>query len=240
MDWGTLTDPTNRAADYTNINNNPGHSFRTNGTIELPIGPNKLLMGNSSGLLARAIERWQLGLIYNLSSGAPTSITATSMLYGNGVPDIVYPVDFNKLKGVRWGTAERQPSWKAVTSTTTTLFVKVDDPQCGTVTTLQNLSNVRAAAFRLRCTLDALAMAVPAGTPGAMDRVFADGQTRPSVIVLQHPQPGKRGTLGNNTVIGLGKLPIRCKSGKDVPDHRIQERPGSFRRSERPEPPAAG
>ena len=27
----TLTNPTNRAPDYTNINNTPGHSFRANG-----------------------------------------------------------------------------------------------------------------------------------------------------------------------------------------------------------------
>jgi hypothetical protein len=57
----TLTDPTNRALDYTNINNNPGHTLRTNGTIDLPFGPNKLLFGNTSGWFARAIERWQLG-----------------------------------------------------------------------------------------------------------------------------------------------------------------------------------
>ena len=62
----TLTDPTNRAFDYTNINNTPGQSLRTNAVVELPFGPNKLVLGNSSGWLARAMERWQLGLIYNL------------------------------------------------------------------------------------------------------------------------------------------------------------------------------
>jgi hypothetical protein len=81
---GALTDPTDRSANYTNIGNNPGHSLRTNGTFELPLGPNKPLFGNASGWVARAIERWQLGLIYNLSSGYPMNITATSMLYGNG------------------------------------------------------------------------------------------------------------------------------------------------------------
>jgi hypothetical protein len=39
------------------------HDWRSNGTIELPIGPNKLLFGNSSGWLGRALERWQLGAI---------------------------------------------------------------------------------------------------------------------------------------------------------------------------------
>jgi hypothetical protein len=202
---GAITDPTNRAADYTNINGNPTHSFRTNGTIELPIGPNKLLLGNSSGVIARALERWQLGLIYNLSSGAPTSITATTMLYGNGVPDVVHPVDFNKLKGSRWGT-QNGAFLEGRYYDNNDMFVKVEDPQCGAVTSLQNLNGLAplTGTPSQRCGLDALAMAVAAGTPGATDRVFADGQTRPSVIVLQHAQPGKKGTLGNNTVIGLG------------------------------------
>ena len=94
---GTITDPLNRAQDYTNIGNNPGHSLRTNGTFELPFGPNKVLFGNSSGWVARVIEGWQMGLIYNLSSGAPVSITAANMLYGNGLPDIVNPVDLSLI-----------------------------------------------------------------------------------------------------------------------------------------------
>src|SRR6185295_18468235 len=60
---GPLTNPVERSADYTNVGNNPGQSLRTNSTVELPLGPNKLFFGNSSSVLARAIERWQLGLI---------------------------------------------------------------------------------------------------------------------------------------------------------------------------------
>ena len=103
------------------INNTPGHSLRTNGMVELPLGPNKLVLGNSSGWLARAVERWQLGLIYNLSvRSADQRLRPRHQLYANGVPDIVYPVDLNELKGVQWGTQNRKPSSKAVTSTTTT------------------------------------------------------------------------------------------------------------------------
>lgn len=205
MGLGALTNPVDRSVDYTNIGGNPTHSLRTNGIFELPIGPNKLLLGNSAGWLARAVERWQLGVLYNLSSGAPTSITASSMLYGNGLPDIVYPVDFNDLKGVRWGVKAGN-FLEGRYFDNNDLFVKVDDPQCNAVTNLQNLSGLAPATGSpsLRCTLDALAMAVPAGTAGAVDRPFNDGVTRPSVIVLQHPQPGKKGNLGNSTVYGLG------------------------------------
>jgi hypothetical protein len=211
----TLTDPTNRALDYTNVNNTPGQSLRTNGVIDLPFGPNKLIAGNSAGWVARAIEHWQLGLIYNLSSGAPTTITAANMLYANGVPDIVYPVDFNDIKSVRWGTQAGAFQEGRYFDNNDT-FLKIADPQCGAVTNLQNLSGLVPAtgAPTLRCTLQALAMAVPTGTTGAVDRVFNDGVTRPSVVVLQNPQPGKRGNLGQNTVIGLGSYRFDMNLGK--------------------------
>ena len=51
-----------------------------NGTVELPFGPNKLLFANSSGWVARLIERWQTGFIFTVSSGAPQSLT------GAGIP----------------------------------------------------------------------------------------------------------------------------------------------------------
>jgi len=207
----TFTNPVDRAQDYTNINNNPGHTLRTNGVIELPIGPNKLLMGNSSGWLARAVERWQLGLIYNLSSGAPQSITATTMLYGNGLPDVRHPVDFNKLKQLRWGI----PSTNFLEGRyfdSNDVFVKVDDPLCSAVTNAQNLSGLAptTGAATRRCTLNALAMVVPAGTPDS--QILSDGRT--VQIVLQHPQPGQKGNLGNNTVIGLGAWRFDANLGK--------------------------
>ena len=210
-----LTNPTDRALDYTNINNTPIHSLRTNGVVELPIGPNKLLMGNSTGWLARAVERWQLSLLYNLNGGAPSTISAANMLYGNGVPDIVYPVDLKELAGVQWGT-RNGAFLEGRYFDANDKFLKVADPQCNAVTNLQNLSGLAplTGAPTIRCSLQALAMAVPAGTAGAIDRVFGDGQTRPSVIVLQNPQPGKRGTLGQNTIIGLGNFRFDANLGK--------------------------
>ena len=44
-----------------------------NGTIELPIGPNKLLFGNTTGWVARLLERWQTSFIFNGASGTPTT-----------------------------------------------------------------------------------------------------------------------------------------------------------------------
>ena len=48
-----VADPLNRRADYARPFSSLTHDWRTNGVIELPIGPNKLFFGNSSGWLAR-------------------------------------------------------------------------------------------------------------------------------------------------------------------------------------------
>src|SRR5262249_12137908 len=87
-----FTDPLNPAMDYGISGRSAGSDFRTNGTVELPIGPNKLFLGKTSGWLARVLERWQMGFIYNIFSGSPrTFFTGNNMLYANGRPNIVGP-----------------------------------------------------------------------------------------------------------------------------------------------------
>ena len=77
--------------------------------FELPIGLNKLLFGNASGWVARASERWQTSFIVNFSTGGPSSLTAGSMLYRNGVADVVGP--FNLRQGdVEWGAPDHGSS----------------------------------------------------------------------------------------------------------------------------------
>ena len=98
------TNPADRQKDYTLSANHVTHDFRSNGTFELPIGPNKLLFGNTSGWVARLIERWQTNFIVNFSTGGPTSITAGNMFYGNGVADVVAPFDLRQGE-VHWGDA---------------------------------------------------------------------------------------------------------------------------------------
>ncbi len=71
---GAFTDPSNRHPDYTIVNGNRSQTIRTNGTFELPMGPNKLMFGNSSGFVARMIEHWQLGVIYNYNTGSYANV----------------------------------------------------------------------------------------------------------------------------------------------------------------------
>jgi hypothetical protein len=178
------TDPLNRKADYTYTNSHRSHDFRSNGTFELPIGPNKLLFGNASGWVARLIERWQTSLIFNMTTGSRARISAEDMYYtsGNGsfsVPNVVGALDV-KNPSVVWGSSAAANGQLTGDYFGVGNFVKVVDPQC-------QLTNVTdRMGFNLfsanTCGLDAV-----------MD-------SRTGQIVLQHPLPGQRGNLGQNTI----------------------------------------
>jgi hypothetical protein len=198
----SFTNPVDRNQDYTIVNTNHPHIFRSNGIIDLPIGPGKLLLGNSNGILARVIEGWKVGSIYTLSSGAWTSISANNGLYNNGVPDIVNPALLKEMlssAGVKWGVKSAAGAIEG-DYFDRTKWVKVADPQCGAVTALQNLNGL-ATGTAPRCTLQAVAKVVPGSTAGAVP--LNDGSGNGGLIVLQNPLPGKQGNLGQSVVKSL-------------------------------------
>jgi hypothetical protein len=184
----TYTDPLNRDLDRMR-GAEPLHSLRTNGTFELPIGPNKLFFANSSGWLARVLERWQTSFILNLATGQPVSIGgAGTMRYGN--PRYVVASPLFKIP-------EGEVKWDGPGNNTGTFFgtsyVTQKDPQCLDTTQV-------AASIAGFCTLNSLAIKVPAGTAGAV--VLPDGSS--IVNVLVNPKPGQIGTLGNRTLDSFG------------------------------------
>jgi hypothetical protein len=65
----------NRGLDKRLLSFHRTYVIRNSGTFELPFGPGKLLLRNSGGLLARFVERWQFGAIYNIFSGWPMNLT---------------------------------------------------------------------------------------------------------------------------------------------------------------------
>jgi hypothetical protein len=184
------TDPLQR--DLDRVRGVEGlHSVRANGTIDLPIGPNKFLFSNTSGWLARVIEGWQTSFILNLASGSPVSIGgAETMRYGNARYVVASPL---------WEIPEGNAKWDGPNGNTGTMFgdkyVSQRDPQCLDTT-------VVAASLTTFCQLNSLAMRVPAGTPGAT--VLADGSS--VVNVLVNPRPGGIGTLGNRTLDSFGTI----------------------------------
>jgi hypothetical protein len=97
-----ITDPTNISADYTLLASDRRHNWVTYGGWEMPFGPGRIVGGDTSGVLARLIEGWQMSWITSVTSGQPLNISAADMLYGNGVPDEVNEgFDFNSV-GIYW------------------------------------------------------------------------------------------------------------------------------------------
>jgi hypothetical protein len=124
------------------------------------------------------MENWQASWIVNLSSGAPLTINAQSMLYGLGVPDVVGSFDRNDYRAA-W--VDGAPNGNIFTDANgQAKYTRVRDPQCLN-------SNIVAPSLQALnlCTLNAIR--------------DSSGQ-----IVLQTPLPGTRGTLGRNPIEGLG------------------------------------
>jgi hypothetical protein len=196
---GNFTNPVERHLDYSIVNNNHNHIFRAHGNVELPFGPGRLLLGNSSGVLARAIEGWRFGFVYNLSTGNWMSFGAQSTQYANGVPDVVNADLYKELiadAGVKWGIPTSN-NFAEGAYFDPAKWTRVTDPQCGTVSPAITQGSVR-------CTLLAVAKIVPSNTPGALvtARDAAGNPTQYGVVILQNPQPGQRGNLGQNVIKG--------------------------------------
>jgi hypothetical protein len=186
------TDPLNRAADYTALGSDRRHVMTSYGTFDLPIGPNKLFFSKSSGLLARLLENWQASWIATVSSGVPLTISAQSMLFANGVPDLVGQFPYSQINGSFFPDGARQGNYFSNSLTT------VDDPQrnrdgsksgAGYVTSLDSLN--------ASCTLTAVA--------------DANGN-----VILQNPLPGTRGNFGFNRIYGPASWNLDMSMGKTV------------------------
>jgi hypothetical protein len=177
----TYTDPTNRALDYTLLPSHRSHVFASYGSWSLPFGAGRRFAPNAGRTISRIIGDWQTSWIVNLMSGQPLNVSAQSMLYGNGVPDIVGPFD-PKSAGVAW--PEGAPAGNYFGDR----YVEVPDPQCATI----------AATLQALCSLRALQ------------------DTTTGQIVLQNPQPGRRGTLGLNKLYSPGRWNVDMALTKGI------------------------
>lgn len=117
------------------------HGFRSSGIFELPFGPGRSILGNSSGVVARVAEDWQLSWIFTANSGSPLSVGSTNTYVGGGRPDIVG--SFPKDQGQAHMTSGLPRYFEAGT------YQIVSDPQCNGVTPLQGTNTA--------CTLRAVA-----------------------------------------------------------------------------------
>jgi hypothetical protein len=137
---GVYRDIQNRSADYTLLSSHRAHDFRSWGTFDLPFGPGKLIGGNSSNWVARVIEGWRLGTIFNLTSGAPLNIVGANTLYGLGTPDVVG--EFSRDGDVVWPLKQGD----AFGNVFPQQYTRARDPQCDTLPT----------TLRADCTLSVI------------------------------------------------------------------------------------
>ena len=125
-----VIDPRNRRENKTLINHRT-HDIRSNGTWQLPFGPQRKLLGNSNGIVARLVERWQLGAIFSWNSGAPlTLLSSRSTITSRTTitPDIV--ATFPKSTGGVTRVANGVTYFAGLT--------QVTDPDRANVTTAQS------------------------------------------------------------------------------------------------------
>jgi hypothetical protein len=216
-----------RRQDYAESSDSLKHAIRLNGVLPLPFGPGQPLLKSSSGWVARLVGGWQLGIIYNAQSGQPFSIIAGDTLYGfsgtdgnaggcnafsgtlgvsgancaSGLsyPDIVSPL---------WTDISGKAKKDGPGGTTTYFgypapFEYIRDPQCDNAVGRSAMTDA-SSAFGLsgtsQCSLRALVLKVAPGTPGAFYSSEVDGGATPVLIMLQNPMPGKRGSLGAQTM----------------------------------------
>ncbi len=172
----SYTNPVERNKDYQLSPGNAAHDFKGYGTFELPFGPGKLLMGSSHGVLAHIIEGWQASGVVNLSSGSPANISTTYVNSSSGLPVTSQTGLYGNAVPDIVGNFPRdgKVKWQSVSNPADHnfgsyfgSFTRTKDPQCAAV----------AAQLAGFCTLQAIA--------------DSNGN-----IVLQNPQPGKRGSLG--------------------------------------------
>jgi len=196
---GTYVDPINRSLNYSQLPSSP-HSLRMNSIVELPMGPNKLLLGNSSGWIARAVERWQTSFILNAASATQASaLPGTSHFYGNPGFEIASP---------NWVLPTADFKWSGNSgSLYGTDFTSVADPQCSNpaIVTAGDTMGTNLQPSNV-CGIVALAKRNPDGTPGE--------------IMLKYSNPGEVGNLGFGNFEYFGNWSLDMSASKNF---RISE-----------------
>ncbi|MBS1812732.1 MAG: TonB-dependent receptor [Acidobacteria bacterium] len=146
------------------------HVFRSNGIFELPFGQGRKFLSNRNGFISRAVEGWQIGVIYNWFSGAPLSLTSniasfnqstenTPTLVGNFPAQQVHPVRVQN--GVVLFPNLRQ----------------VADPSIAKLTTMQSL-NQRSTLMAIADAQGQLLLLNP--TPGTLGTMQQNYLTTPN------------------------------------------------------------
>jgi len=94
--------PRDRAFDKALLGFHRTQTFQSNGTFELPFGPDRRFLNHTAGWVSRLTERWQIGAIFSWTSGPPLSLNAPTSSFTdltNGTPNVVgdFPRSMGKV-----------------------------------------------------------------------------------------------------------------------------------------------
>jgi hypothetical protein len=163
------------------------HAFKTNGTLELPFGPDKRFLNSGPGLLSRLTERWQLGAILNMISGQPItfeSLTRSFNQYANN--------NTASLVGALTKSFGRVEHDNAGVLYFQGLRI-VPDPAAAALTTQQNLNQASLMQALTDSSGRLIAVNAAPGTIGSMSPNYLEGpgQVRFDVNLVKRVRIGE-------------------------------------------------
>lgn len=198
-----VTDWRDRTQDYRLSGQHRTHNVSTYGTFELPFGANGFLFRNSTGVLKKAIEGWQLSWIASLVSGAPLSVSgAVNRLWAGGTPDLVGPQYWDNKSGkVVWIEGAASGNYFA-NANGSRKYMSGNDPQCDTLPGYLTPTTANTMYSLCRNGIKALYVRNPDGTQGP--------------IVFQHSPVGVKGNWQPGNLTGTGRLSLDMALGKSI------------------------
>jgi hypothetical protein len=194
-------DPANRNLDFSR-GREGAHSLRMNGTVELPIGPGKLLFRNASRWQARLLERWTTSFILNMATASPADI-GPSLFALNA--NNFYAFSRYQIVSNKWKIPEGHVEWNGPNNNTGTFYgnpgpyIGTTDPQCKDAS-MVGAADSMGTNLQASCNLSALALRNSDGTPGE--------------YLLVYPQPGHVGNLGAKSLNYFGQFSLDANASK--------------------------
>ena len=162
----------NRHLDKRVMDFHRTHVFRNSGTWELPFGPNGRFFKQSHPVVARLVEGWQIGGIFNWFSGEPISLSSQVTSFNQFIDNTatlvgVLPKSTGSVKRVSDGVVYFSD------------LKQVADPAIAGLTTQQGLNTASSLKAITNSSGQTIAVNPAPGTLGSLSQAYLEG---PSVF----------------------------------------------------------
>lgn len=165
----SFRDGRNRRLEKRPLNFGIRHVLRNSGLYELPFGPGKKYLNQSSGIVSHVVGGWQIGAIYNVFAGQPINITSGRSTFnqfgGDGTPMVWAALSSGA------GRVQRLPNGVSFFPD----WTQVQDPDRNNLTTTANIRNL-SQNFGITDAAGNLLLSNPApGQLGTLQPFFLTG-----------------------------------------------------------------